>query len=69
MYGRSMPKLPWVKLTIASFLVNTNEDFRDDDFIEFSQRTTTDRSNFTHHIETVNEFVNNVIEQLHQGSN
>ena len=37
----------------------------DDDVIEFSQWTTTDQSNLTHHTETVNEYVNIVIEQLY----
>ena len=41
------------------------DDFDDDDVIEFSQWTTTDRSILTHHTETVNEYVNIVIEQLH----
>ena len=45
-------------------LFHTIGDF-DDDVIEFSQWTTTDRSNLTHHTETVNLYVNMVTEQLH----
>ena len=37
----------------------------DDDVIGFSQWTTTDQSNLTHHTKTVNEYVNTVIEQLY----
>ena len=53
-----MLKLPCIKHTIGDF-----DD--DDDVIEFFQWTTTDWSNLTHHTETVNEYVNIVIEQLH----
>ena len=51
-----MPKLPWVKHTVARFF-NTIGDFDDDndDLTEFFQWTTTDWSNLTHHTETVNE--------------
>ena len=47
-----------------NFLFHTIGDF-DDDVIEFFQWTTTYGSNLTHHTETVNEYVNIVIEQLH----
>ena len=50
---------------LQDFLFHAIRDFDDDDVIEFSQWTTTDRSNLTHHTETVNEYVNTVIEQLH----
>ena len=46
------------------FLFHTIGDF-DDEVIEFSQWTTTDRPNLIHHTETVNEYVNIVLEQLH----
>ena len=48
---------------MQEFLFNTIGDF--DDVIEFSQCTATDRSNLVHHTETVNEYVNIVIKQLH----
>ena len=50
---------------LQSFLFHTIGDFDGDDVIEFSQWTTTDRPNLTHHTETVNEHVNNVMELLH----
>ena len=56
-----MPKLPWVKHTIARFFFYTIRDFDDDDLNEFSQWTTTDKSNFIHHTENVNEYVNIVV--------
>ena len=49
--------------TIGDF-DDDDEDDDDDDVIEFSQWTTTDRSILTHHTETVNEYINIVIEQL-----
>ena len=39
-------------------MFHTIGDFDGDDLIEFSQWTTTDWSNLTHHTETVNEYVN-----------
>ena len=50
---------------LQDFLFHTIGNFDHDDVTEFSQWTTTNRSNLTHHIETVNEYVNIVIEQLH----
>ena len=41
--------------TIANF--DDDEDDDDDDVIEFSQWTTTDQSNLTHHTETVHEYL------------
>ena len=59
------PNCPASNTLLQDFLFNTIGDFGDDDVIEFSKWTTTDRSNLTHHTETVNEYVNIVIEQLH----
>ena len=50
---------------LQDYMFHTTGDFDDDDVIEFSQWTTADRSNLTHHTETVNESKNIVIEQLH----
>ena len=49
---------------LQDFLFHTIGDF-DDEVIEFSQWTTTDRPNLIHHTETVNEYGNIVLEQLH----
>ena len=49
---------------LQDFLYHTIGHFDDDHVIDFSQWTTTDRSNLTHHTETVNKYVNIVIEQL-----
>ena len=60
------PNCPESNTLLEGFLFHTIGDFDDeDDVIEFSQWTTTDRSHLTHHTETVNEYVNIVIEQLH----
>ena len=60
------PNCPVSNSLLQDFLFRTIGDFDDhDDVIEFSQWTSTDRSNLTHHTETVNEHVNIVIEQLH----
>ena len=60
------PNCPVSNSLLQDFLFHTIGDFDDDDdVIEFSQWTTTDRSNLTHHTETVNAYVNIVIEQLH----
>ena len=56
---------PESNILLQDFLFHTIGDFDDDDVIEFSQWTATDRSNLTHHTETVNEYVNIVIELLH----
>ena len=58
------PNCPASNTLLQDFLFHTIGDF-DNDVIEFSQWATTDRSNLTHHTETVNEYVNTVIEQLH----
>ena len=58
------PNCPASNTLLQHFLFHTIGDF-DNDVIEFSQWATTDRSNLTHHTETVNEYVNTVIEQLH----
>ena len=69
------PNCPESNTLLQDFLFHTIGDFDDDDddddadVIELSQWTTTDRSNLTHHTEAVDEYVNSVIEQLHQGSN
>ena len=54
-------------LLLQDFLFHTIRDFDGDDHdaTELFQWTTTDRSNLTHHTETVNEYVKIVIEQLH----
>ena len=60
------PNRPELNTLLQDFLFHAIGDFDDDDdVIEFSQWTTTDQSNLTHHTETVNEYVNIVIEQLH----
>ena len=59
------PNCPASNTPLQDFLFYTIGDFDDNNVIEFSQWTTTDRSNLTHHTETVNEYVNIVIEQLH----
>ena len=60
------PNCPESNTLLQDFLFHTIGDFDDDDdVIEFSQWTTTDRSNLTHHTETVNEYVNTAIDQLH----
>ena len=46
---------------MQDFFFYTIRDFDDDDLNEFSQWTTTDQSNFTHHTENVNEYVNIVV--------
>ena len=60
------PNRPELNTLLQDFLFHAIGDFDDDDdVIEFSQWTTTDRSNLTHHTETINEYVNIVIEQLY----
>ena len=59
------PNCPESNTLLQDFLLHAIRDFDDNDVIEFSQWTTTDRSNLTHHTETVNEYVNIVIEQIH----
>ena len=59
------PNCPELNTLLQDFLFHTFGDFDDDDVIEFSQWTTTNWLNLTHHTETVNEYVNIVIEQLH----
>ena len=59
------PNCPESNTLLQDFLFNTIEDFDDEDVIEFSQWTVTDWYNLTHHTETVNEYVNIVIEQLY----
>ena len=59
------PNCPASNTLLQDFLFHTIGDVDDNDVIEFSQWTTTDRSNLTHHTETVNAYVNIVIEQLH----
>ena len=59
------PNCPESNTLLQDFLFHTIGDYDDDDVIEFSQWTTTDRFNLTHHTETVNEYFNIVIEQLH----
>ena len=63
--GHRCTNCPESNTLLQDFLFHNIGDFDDDDVIEFSQWTTTDRSNLTHHTETVNEYVNIVIEQLH----
>ena len=46
---------------MQDFFFYTIRDFDDDDLNEFSQWTTTDQSNFIHHTENVNEYVNIVV--------
>ena len=58
------PNFPESNTLLQDFLFHTIGDFNDD-VIEFSQWTTTVRSNLIHHTETFNEHVNIVIEQLH----
>ena len=50
------PNCPKSNTLLQYFLFNTIGDFDDDDVTEFFLWTTTDRSNFTHHKETVNEY-------------
>ena len=59
------PNSPESNILLQEFLFNTIGDFDDDNVIGFSHCTTTDRSNLIHHTETVNEYVNIVIKQLH----
>ena len=55
------PNCPESNTLLQDFLFHTIGDFND----EFFQRITTNRSTLTHHTETVNEYVNISIEQLH----
>ena len=57
--------LPESNTLLQDFLFHIIGDFDENDVIEFSQWTTTDRSNLTYHTETVNEHINIVIKQLH----
>ena len=55
---------PDSNISLKDYLLSFIGDFDADDVIEFSQWTTTDRSNLIHRTETIDDYVNLVIEKL-----